>query len=112
MIGICVAGKGVVGFQIPGFALEPFRQFVRIRKNASALSARHAMHRQSALSLPALDGALGTIEIDGNLFPGDKRLLQPRVFTARGSHGNRSRGPDLGVDRICRIILWPWQGVQ
>src|SRR5580698_10818887 len=95
MIGICVARKKVVGFQIPGFAFEPFRQFVRIRKNASALSARNAMHRQSALSLPTLDGALGTIEIDGNLFPGDKRLLEPRVFSSRGSHGSHSGGPTL-----------------
>ena len=90
-------GGQLFGFQFSGIAPQPFRQLVWISKHTSALAAGYAVHRQSALSLPALHGALGSVQEDCNLLPRDESLLRLFGFTNKGSHGRLSFGARLGV---------------
>jgi hypothetical protein len=95
---LLIAGAQVVGFQFKGLSLEPILQFVRIGKHPSALAAGDSMNGEFAISFPSLDGALGVVQKDCYLLPGDKCLHQFRVIDPRRSHGHfhRAGGPAGG----------------
>ncbi len=99
-----VGGRRLIGrFDRARRRMEPDLQLRRVGKYPAALAARHPVHGQTALSLPALHGPHVAIEVRGDLFPrneplraGCARILFDCIGGRSRIHLSRSRSQVVG----------------